>query len=190
MPERRYQSKILCFQLRSLLTSLLSISLFQLRARFSIDDAPQLSLALVIKLLSFCYPNFKFDLPMLDVDTRDDQRHPVRGCRLVQLVYLASMQQELSSPQRIVIVDVAMRIGRDVRIEKPGLAITNGNVRLLQLNATVKDTLHFGPNQRRASFVLCRDVIIVKSRAIRRQNLLFSCYCHHACLIERVTITS
>src|SRR2546429_9454236 len=117
MPERRYQS-ILCFQLRSLLTSLLSISLFQLGARFSIDDAPQLSLALVVKLLPFCYSNFKFDLPVLDVDTRDDQRHPVRGCRLVQLVYLASMQQELSSPQRIVIVDVAIRIGRDVRIEK------------------------------------------------------------------------
>src|SRR2546423_11428604 len=123
MPERRSHSKILCFQLRPLLTSdlncptsfslsssldilpgelidklkfvghNLSISLFQLRARFSIDDAPQLSLALVVKFLPFCDPNFKLNLPMLDVDTRDDQRHPVRGCRLVQLVYFAAMEQ-------------------------------------------------------------------------------------------------
>src|SRR2546423_15554020 len=123
MPERRSHSKILRFRLRPLLTfhlncptsfslssSLdilpadlidklkfvvhnLSISLFQLRARFSIDDATQLSLTLVVKLLPFCYPNFKFDLPMLDVNTRDDQRHPVRGCRRIQLVYFAAMQE-------------------------------------------------------------------------------------------------
>src|ERR1043165_8317726 len=147
MLERRCQSKILCFQIRPLLTSQLncpasfslassldilptelidnpqfvghnlSISLLQLRARFSIDDAPQLSLALVVKLLSLGYPNFKFDFPMLDVNTRDNQSHPVCGCRLIQLVYFAPMQQELSRPQRIVIVDVAVRVGRDMRIE-------------------------------------------------------------------------
>src|ERR1041384_8042024 len=77
-----------------------------------------------------------------------------------------------------------MRVRRDVRIEKPRFAIAKTYIGILELNSAVKDALDFGSGQRGAGFILRGDVIIVKRRAVRRQNFLFGRYCHYACSVN------
>jgi hypothetical protein len=55
----------------------LSISLFQLRARFPVDNAAHLGLPLVVQLLALGYANFKFYFAALDIHASYDQRHAV-----------------------------------------------------------------------------------------------------------------
>src|SRR5207244_10342951 len=71
----------------------LSISLFQLRARFAIDNPSHLSLAFVVKLLPFCDPNFEFDLASFQIDAGDDYRHSCCRCRLVKSINFAAVQK-------------------------------------------------------------------------------------------------
>src|SRR5438552_72562 len=100
------------------------------------------------------------------------------------------MQEQLARALRIVVRAIAMRVGRDVRVKKPRLTIANSNVRFFQLNAPIKDALHFRSGQSRTRFVLRRDVIIMKCCAIRRENFFFGRRCHYACRFGRLTITS
>src|ERR1051325_1452627 len=99
--------------------------MFQLRACLTIDDATQFCLSLVIKLLAFCDADLEFYASSLDVNTSYYERHAFSRRGLVQLVNLSPMQKEFARPQRIVILTIAMRVRRNVRIEEPGFAFAH-----------------------------------------------------------------
>ena len=68
---------------------------------------------------------------------------------------------------------IAVRVWRDVRVEKPSLAFAYSHIRLFQLNSAIQYTLDLGSSQRRTGFIFRRDVIVMKGRAICRQNFFF-----------------
>src|SRR5215831_2499269 len=107
----------MCLERPLFVLSILSVALLQLGARLAIDDATQFSFAFVVKLLALCNSNLKLNFSLLDVNSRGYQRHSLLRRCLPKLVDLTTMQQQLSSAERIMIGTVAVRIRGNVRVE-------------------------------------------------------------------------
>src|SRR5689334_7636660 len=102
--------------------------MFQLRARLSINDATQFCFPLVVKLLTFRDADFELDPSAFDINARYYQRHSFGRRRLFELVDLSPMQKEFARAQRIMISTIAVRVRRDVRVEKPSLAFAHTDI--------------------------------------------------------------
>ena len=67
---------------------------------------------------------------------------------------------------------VAVRVGRDMRVQQPDLTVLHGNVRILHLDSPGYDAFDLGTDEHRAGLVLVFDMIFVKCLAIGQDFLI------------------
>jgi len=84
-----------------------------------------------------------------------------------------------------VILLITVRIGRDVRVEKPDFAILNRDVRVLELDPALHNALDFGSDEHGSGLVLVVDMVFVKSLAVR-QDFFVDRHKYSECAICRV----
>ena len=104
----------------------LSRPFFQLLAGFFLYGLSHLGLAFIVQFFAFRDADLKLYPPVLPVDASNDERHAFLRGFAGQFFDLASMEQKLSRPQRVVIVDIAVGVMRDMRIQQPNFAFEIG----------------------------------------------------------------
>src|SRR5947209_19657968 len=108
-------------------------SLLHGHGRFAIELPLFLGLALVVKLLSAHDGDLDLDLATLEIEPQRNDGESLLDDLLAQLFDLASMQQQLPIPLRLMVLQVAVRVRRDVRVEKKRLAVLEDDVRVLDV---------------------------------------------------------
>src|SRR4051794_7024224 len=103
-------------------------SLLHRHGRFAIELALFLGLGLVVKLLSAHDRDLDLDFAAFEIEPQRNDRESLFDDLLAQFFDLAPMQQQFPIPLRLVVLQVAMRVRRDVCVEKKGLAVFEDDV--------------------------------------------------------------
>ena len=150
----------------------LSQFLFQLCTRFFFERPPHFGLAFVVEFLALGDANLELYTSFLPVNTGYDKRHTLLRGLFYELFDLALMQQELSGPENIVIVDIPMRIVRNMGAEQPNLAVLYLHERLFKLDPARHNALDLRPQQHSSGLVFIENMIF-KIRLPIANDLLF-----------------
>ncbi len=113
----------------------LSRVFFQLLTCFFIKSFSHFCFAFVIKLLAFRHADLELYPAIFPVNSRYYERHAFLRGLFFELFDLFSVKQQLSGPQRLVILLVSVRIRRNMSVQQPNLAVFDRNVRILELDA-------------------------------------------------------
>ena len=82
------------------------------------------------------------------------------------------MQQQLPVPFRLMVLQVAMRVRRDVRVEEKGLAVFEDDVGVFDVRFPVPQRFDLGARQGHARLGLLQDEVVMKGLFVRRDQLL------------------
>ena len=98
----------------------------------------------VVLFLSLRERDFDFCLPpLIEIDPERDQRQPLLLCLPDEFVDLLPMQEKLSGSKRLMVHDVAMRIGTDVTVMEVDLFVMNGGITVLQVHSPLTQGFDF-----------------------------------------------
>lgn len=151
----------------------LSKLLFQLGPSFFFDRATHLRLTLIIEFLALCHADLEFDPAVLPVNACDDERHSFLRGLLLEFLDLTAVEKQLSRAKDIVIVDVTVRIMRDMSTDQPDLAILYLDEGLFELDAACHDALDLGADKRRSGLVFIENVVLVVRESIINDVFFF-----------------
>jgi len=138
----------------------LSKFLFQLRTCFFFDRAPHFGLAFVVEFLAFCDTDLELYPAIFPVNAGHDERHSFLRGLFYELFDLAFVEHQLSRPQNVVVIDISVRIVRNVRAKEPNLAVLDLNERFFQLNAPGHYALDLRPQKHGPGLVFIKNVIL------------------------------
>lgn len=132
---------------------------------FSIGRAFEF-LAFVIQVSTFCQTDADLDSTFGEVDVQWYQRESLLLGAFGKFTKFPLMNQQLTSPFRLVIHQVGLRVLVNVGTDEPQLSITNARIRFFDRNLRIADTLNFTANQRDSAFQFVNDVVLVSRLAI------------------------
>ena len=130
-------------------------------SRFFVGGAPPLGLALVPQLLAFGQSELHLHSAVLEVHPRGDQGQSLLLRLADQLADLFAVHQQLASPQRGVVEDVAMLIRADVGVQQPEGIVLDQALRVLEVGEAAPDGLHFGPRQNHSGFKFFQQEVVM-----------------------------
>src|SRR5215813_11360186 len=141
-----------------------SVQFFRLRLGFAaagdsltcltVSRFAALGFAFVPALFSSGQCNLTFYFAVAEIESCWDERKTALLGFPNQLSQLFLVQEQLSSTHRVVIEDVSMFIGTDMRVEEPGFAVFDDPVGVFEVRSPAADRLHLGTAQRDSSLVL------------------------------------
>src|SRR3954468_10895941 len=121
-------------------------------ARFAVRVAPLHRFALVVILLAPRQADGHLYPAVLEVHADRDQRHPFFDRLANQLPDLLAMQEQLATPERLVIGVAAVRVRADVHVVEEHLPIFDPREAVAKVDAALADRLHLGAEQRDTRF--------------------------------------
>ena len=145
---------------------------FHRRLGLAIELPSLLALAFVVKLLAAHDCNLSFHFAAFEIEPQRNDRQSLLHHLSLQPIDLPSMQQELSLSFRIVILAIAVTVGRDMRADEVRLAVLEVDVAVLQIRASLAQRLHFGTCECDACFGFLQDEVVVKRLSVRGDQFL------------------
>src|SRR4051794_39758819 len=112
---------------------------------FFVSGATFLGLALVPELLALGKRDLALHATMFKVKTCGDERVALLLCLADEFLQLLFVDEKLSRAWRRVIVDIAVLVWPDMRVQKPELAVFDQSIGVFQVCQAVADGFHFGP---------------------------------------------
>src|SRR5207342_3331404 len=117
--------------------------------------------ALVDALLALGEAQLDLHAAVCEVEGERHERHPPLRDLLPELGDLAPVEQELAVAQRLVVLDVSLPVGGDVRADQENLAVAQLRKGLADVAASVAQRLDLGPLERDARLHPFEDVEVV-----------------------------
>src|SRR5208282_1078984 len=140
--------------------------------RFPASILVPLVLAAVPRLLALCQGNFHLGNPVAEIDPQgnDGQSFGLRAAR--ELVDLAPMKQKLAVAQWFMIPRAPRHILGDVRVHQVGSAWLEIHIGIPNIGFPFAQRFHLRAMQHQPRFELLNNMVIVRSGAVLRDNLL------------------
>src|SRR5581483_2465847 len=110
--------------------------------------------------------------PVLEIHPGRDDRHPLFAYRSVERVDLASVQEKLPRPRRLVVRAVPLRVDRDLEPVQPRLAVADVREGVRHSRAPDAQRLDLGAGQRDAGLDPLQELIVVTCSAVLGDRLL------------------
>ena len=148
---------------------------------------------LIVSRLSYSFLPFArltatFTRPFLKYMPDGNERHAPLDRLADQLADLVAMQQQLAATQRLVVGVAAMRVRADVDVVEEHLAVLDARETVAQVDASLANRLHLGPEQRHAGLERLEEVEVVKRLAVlgdvRLRELAFGFSVISWCLVR------
>ena len=114
---------------------------------FSFDGPPSRSFAMVKNVLAFGQRNLTLDYVVLQVNARGDEREAPLQRAPGKLVDFLTVQKQAPVPKWVVVKTAARRIGADVAIDQPSLAVLHHRVTVFQIDLALTNRFYFRPRQ-------------------------------------------
>lgn len=129
-------------------------------------------LPLVVQLLPARDPDINLGSSIAQSDPERHQGHPLPLGRLLQLLDLASMHQELSRPPRIVVGVRTMTVWRHIGADQPKFRVVDADVRLANRHLAISNGLDLGASQRESRLQsLVDEIVVVGSFVLRHHSI-------------------
>ena len=129
------------------------------------------ALPAVVKLFTFGHGNFAFGDAIPEIDLGWDDGHAFLLGLDQKPINLSTVQQQFAFPQRFVISKAARQVFRDMAIDEPGFAAANLRERLAQSTFSLAERLYFSADEHDSGFEAVEQLVVVRGRAILRNNL-------------------
>src|SRR5690349_21146562 len=123
------------------MTGFTSASLLDCGARLAIELAAPDGLALVMCLLALGERQRHLHSTTLEIEPERHERQALLHRLADQLADLVFVQQQLAAPLRIVVDVAAMRVGIDVHVVEPHVALLDPRERVAEIGAPFPDSL-------------------------------------------------
>src|SRR6185436_4632640 len=136
--------------------------------------------ALVIELLAFGHCQFDLDSPPFQIQTQRHQGEPREFASPVELLDFIPMEQKLALPQGVVILQVSMRISRDVAVQQPDLSFAENRVTVLEIGPAQPQRLDLRAGEYHPGLHPLLDEIVVGRLAMGREILDLFLFCHES----------
>lgn len=101
-----------------------------------------------------------------DVEPQRDEGVAAGRDTLVESEDLSTMEQEFSGARRLMVVDVALRVWRDVHAVQPDLAVCNTGERVRQGDTACAQGFYLRSREDQSGFKALKDVVIEAGTAI------------------------
>src|SRR3954468_17068948 len=125
-------------------------------------------LALVEAVLAAGERDLDLRARALEVDARRDEREAALLDARLQALDLAPVDEQLARALGLVVLARGGRVGRDVHVVQPQLAVAEGGVAVLDLHATLAQRLDLRPLQHEAGLDLVEELVAVGRVAVAR----------------------
>jgi hypothetical protein len=128
-------------------------------------------LTLVVQFTPLAKSESDLDEAALEEHGKWDKRQAVVLPRFCELAYLATIQQQLSSPLTGVVVDAGFGVFRDVAVNQPDFSVLDPRVCFFDGDLVIADAFDFAASQHDSAVQFVEHVIVVPRAAVAADDL-------------------